>query len=146
MAHELQRGESQPNLPNGELQLLIDGLTDVVSFDMALLHLGLRGNPPDRSEPPNTAQIEVAFRRFEGLLTGGLIQLGRMQYVDGGPPGRVAPVEHIEERFQDVRSRVKEACRTAEDWGDWAFSCWTANTADGDALARELLSRELPDE
>lgn len=126
-------------LTDGELELLIGGLTDDISFDIALIDLGLRGNPPEREGPPDAIQIDAAFRSYERLLNAGLIRVGRVQYLDGGPPGRVAPVEHIEERFVDIRSRVDGACRTASNWGDWAFSCWSVNSDAGDALARHRL-------
>ena len=49
------------DLTDGEVELLIDGLTDDVAFDMALIHFGIRGNPPDGSEPPHVSQIDTAF-------------------------------------------------------------------------------------
>ncbi len=128
-----------PALTTGEVELLTDGLTDDISFDNALIDLGLRGNPPARNEPPDAIQIDAAFRSYERLLNAGLIRLGRVQYIDGGPPGRVAPIEHLVESLTQVRARVEEACRTASDWGDWGFSCWSVNTSDGDAAARERL-------
>lgn len=127
------------DLTDAEIELLVDGLTDDVSFDMALLHLGIRGNSPDRNEAPDAAQIEAVFRSYERLINNGLIQLGRVQYIDGGPPGRVAPVEHVEEPLREVRTRVDHACSSATDWADWAFGCWTVNTEGGDAIARKQL-------
>lgn len=124
------------DLTASELELLADGVTDDVSFDMSLIHLGLRDNPPARNEPPSLAQIDAAFRSYERLISAGLLRLGRVQYIDGGPPGRVAPVEHIAEPLAQVRARVEEACRSASDWGDWAFSCWSVNTDEGDDIAR----------
>jgi hypothetical protein len=134
-------GLLESDLTNGEIELLIDGLTDDISFDMALIHFGIRGNPPDRNEPPGRNQIEAAFRSYERLINSGLVRLGRIQYIDAGLPGRVAPVEHVEEPFRDVRGRVDDACRTATEWGDWAFSCWTVNTEAGDAVANRELER-----
>lgn len=40
------------------------------------------------------------------------MQIGRVQCIDGGPPGRVAPVEHIAEPIGEVRQRVENACRS----------------------------------
>lgn len=128
-------------LTDGELELLVDGLTDDISFDNALIDLGLRGNPPDRNEPPDAAQADTAFRSYERLISAGHIRLGRVQYIDGGPAGRVAPVEHVEQPLAEVRARVEAACQTAADWGDWAFSCWSVNTATGHALAGEHVGR-----
>lgn len=124
-------------LTDGEVALLIDGLTDDISFDIALINLGIRRNPPARNEPPKAVEIEAAFRSYERLIDADLIRLGRVQYIDGGPPGRVAPVEHVSEPLAQVRTRVEEACRTATDWVDWAFSCWSVNTPAGDAFANK---------
>ncbi len=128
-------------LTDGELELLVDGLTDDVSFDNALIDLGLRGTPPDRNEPPDAAAVDAAFRSYERLISAGHIRLGQIQYIDEGPPGRVAPVKHVVEPVRQVRARVEEACRTASDWGDWAFSCWSVNTSDGDAVASKRLGQ-----
>ena len=134
-------GRSDAVLTRGEVDLLVDGLTDDISFDNALLDLGLRASPPERNAPPGANQIDAAFRSYERLLNAGLIRLGRVQYIDGGPPGRVAPVEHVAEPLTQVRARVEEACRTASDWGDWAFSCWSVNTFNGDAVASKRLGQ-----
>ncbi len=125
----------QPDLTKGELGILMDGLTDDVSFGMALIHLEVRGNTPGRDNPPSVVQIDAVFRSYSRLIEAGLLKLGKLQYVDGGPPGRVAPVEHVEEPAAIVRSRVETACRSATGWGDWAFSCWTVNTKTGDERA-----------
>ncbi|MCP4963591.1 MAG: hypothetical protein GY925_30520 [Actinomycetia bacterium] len=134
-------GGSDPVLTRGEVDLLADGLTDDISFDNALLDLGLRRNPTERNEPPDAIQIDAAIRSYERLLNAGLIRLGRIWYIDGGPPGRLAPVEHVAEPLTQVRARVEESCRTATDWADWAFSCWSVNTSDGDAVASKRLGR-----
>ncbi len=126
---------SDPVLTRGEVGLLADGLTDDISFDSALIDLGIRRNPPARNEPPEAVEIDAAFRSYERLLDADLIRLGRLQYIDGGPPGRVAPVEHVAEPLAQVRARVEEACRTSSDWADWAFSCWSVNSPGGDAVA-----------
>ena len=133
-------GEGQDLTP-GELEILIDGLTDDVAFDLVLIHLGIRGNPPATTNPPTSQDIENAFHSLDRLSRFSLSRVGRIQYIDGGPPGRVAPVEHIEEPLPSVRARVEAACATAQEWGDWAFSCWVVNTPGGDAAAREAVGR-----
>ncbi|MBA2282007.1 MAG: hypothetical protein H0W25_12370 [Acidimicrobiia bacterium] len=67
------------------------------------------------------------------------MRLGRVQYIDKGPPGRLAPVEHISEEIDDIRRRVDEACRSG---GDWEFACWLVNTPSGDSIARAALGAE----
>ncbi len=64
-----------------------------------------------------------------------------IEVLDGGPPGRVAPVEHIEEPLSAVKARVESASAGAKEWADWAFSCWVVNTDLGDAVARNAASR-----
>ena len=61
-----------------------------------------------------------------------------MQYVDDGPPGRVAPVMHVEESITVEKARVLGACRHGAGW-EW--SCWVVNTEDGDDAARTLGAR-----
>jgi hypothetical protein len=124
-------------LSAGEIELLIDGLSDDVSFDLALIHLGLRGNPPVDDVPPSAETIGAAFAHFERLVGRNLVKLGRIEYVDPNQPqGTVASVKHTSEPLTEVRNRVEKACSAAAQWGDWAFSCWLVNTDAGDAAAR----------
>jgi len=67
------------------------------------------------------------------------MRVGRTEYIDGGPPGRVAPVKHVDEAFDDVRARVGRACASGEGW-EW--SCWVVNTPQGDAMAARALETE----
>lgn len=130
------RGE----LSSGEIELLVDGLSDDVSFSSALIDLGLRDNPPANDVPPSADMIGAAFAYFERLLGHNLVKLGRIEYVDPNHrPGTVAPVKHNSEPLADVRNRVEDACSAATDWGDWAFSCWLVNTDAGNAAARHAL-------
>lgn len=124
----------------GEIELLIDGLSDDVAFTWALIHLGLRLNPPAVDEPPSAEVITAAFESFDRLCSAGLIAIGRVEYVDAKtPPGSVAPVRHVAEPIELVRDRVRRACASASDWHEWAFSCWLVNTATGDLVARRAL-------
>jgi hypothetical protein len=61
---------------------------------------------------------------LERLHERGLIDVGRIVYVDGGPPGRVAPVRHIAEPLSVVRERVEAEIASADQPTDWEFSCW----------------------
>jgi hypothetical protein len=132
--------DSRGDLSAGEIELLIDGLSDDVSFDWALIHLSLRCNAPGDDVPPSPGTIGAAFEHFERLLDRNLVELARIEYVDPNqPPGTVAPVKHTSEPIADVRNRVEKACAAPADWGNWAFSCWLVNTDAGDAVARGAL-------
>jgi hypothetical protein len=74
----------------------------------------------------------------------GLVKVGRIEYIDRGQPGRLAPVEHIAEPLDDVAARVVKACRDVDaEWHQWAFACWVVNTDAGDQVARHAMeSRE----
>ncbi len=123
-----------------EIELLIHGLSDDLAFEWALIHLGLRANPPAVDESPSAHVIESAFERFDRLSSAGLIAIGRVEYVDPTtPPGTVAPVKHVAEPISVVKDRVQQACASASEWHDWAFSCWLVNTNAGDLIARRAL-------
>ncbi len=126
----------------GELELLIDGLSDDVAFVWVLIHLGIRTNPPPTHDwAPAASDLQDAFASLRGLTSLGLIRVGRIEYVDGGPPGRLAPVRHIAEDMDAVVNRVKTAVQTACVEHDWAYSCWVVNTDEGDVVARAALDR-----
>ena len=117
---------SEPDLSPGEMALLRDAQTDDVAFVWVLIDLGLRGNPPESSPDwqPGPDEIDLAFRSLERLHSQRLIEVGRVEYVDGGPPGRVAPVRHIPEPLAVARQRVEAAVATARQSTDWESSCW----------------------
>lgn len=120
-------------LDAGSLAILRDGLSDDVAFDWVLIHLGLRGTPPAEFGPPTAAQVGIAFTALERLSIAGLVKVGRVEYIDGGPSGRFVPVRHVEERIEEVRDRVLREIATGTDW-PWA--CWVVNTDAGDEIAR----------
>ena len=131
------------NLTPGELELLIDGLSDDVAFIWVLIHLGIRTNPPPTPDwAPAASDLQDAFASLRRLTDLALIRVGRIEYVDGGPPGRLAPVRHIAEDMDAVVSRVEAAVRTACVSDDWAYSCWVVNTDHGNVAARRALDRE----
>ena len=137
---------SDLNLTPGELELLIAGLSDDIDFVWVLIHLGIRANPPPSPDwVPSDSDLRDAFASLRRLAEAGLMRLGRIEYVDGGPPGRLAPVKHVAEEFDVLVDRVGAAVRTARDQSDWAFSCWAVNTDRGDAVARRALDREQGD-
>jgi hypothetical protein len=133
--------DDQYAVTQAEIALLIDGLSDDVSFVSALIDLGIRSNPPAVDEPPNADAIAAAFQSFDRLISAGLVKLGRIAYVDRTqPPGRIAPIEHVEEPIQIVRERVERSSQGALTSTDWAFSCWLMNTDSGDVIARRALN------
>ena len=86
--------------------------------------------------------ISAAFACFERLLRGGLIEVGRTEYVDPSlTSGTLAPLRHVSEPLNVVRDRVESACKAANEWSDWAFSCWLVNTDAGHQAARHALAR-----
>ena len=115
---------SHERLTPGELALLEDAATDDVSFLWVLIDLGLRGNPPESPKPPSRDAVMTAFGSLETLVARGLIAVGRTEYIDQGPPGRVAPLRHVAEPLGDVLERVLAAV----DGPDWEHSCWVVAT------------------
>ena len=111
-----------------------DGASDDVAFVWVLVHLGIGANSPDRSGPPTVSEVERAFVVLDRLSQLGLVDVGKMSYIDGGPSGRVAPVKHVREPLPDVRERVLAA---VVGGGDWEFSCWVISTPAGVALAAQ---------
>jgi hypothetical protein len=126
--------DSEQALTPGELTLLRDVETDDVSFGWVLIDLGLRGNPPSNPDwRPGERDVDAAFNALERLYERGLIEVGRIEYVDGGPAGRVAPVRHVAEPLSVVRERVEAEIAAAVQPTDWEFSCWVvaaSGTAD----------------
>lgn len=136
---------SEMNLTQGELELLIDGLSGDVAFDWVLIHFGIRTNPPPTPDwAPAASDLQQAFASLRRLTDLALIRVGRIEYVDGGPPGRFAPVKHIAEEMETVVGRVEAAIRTARISEDWAYSCWVVNTDQGNVVARLALEHGNP--
>jgi hypothetical protein len=133
----------QNALTRGEVEILIDGLSDDVSFQWALIHLGIHGNPRAEKAPPSTEEIAAAFASFERLVAGGLAKLGRIESVGPAPPpGSLASVKLVQEPIRDVRERAERECRSAKHSSDWTFCCWLVNTEAGNALARLALAQD----
>jgi hypothetical protein len=119
----------EPKLSLGEQALLLDAQTDDVSFGWVLIDLGLRGNPPRSPDRrPGAHEIDAAFDALERLQSRGLITVGRIEYLDGGPRGRVAPVRHVAEPIALVRQRVEAAVAAARQSTDWESCCWVVST------------------
>lgn len=114
------------NLTPGERELLEAAEDDEIDLGWACIHLGVRtnGGPgPVRATPE---EIDACFHSLARLHDLGLISVGRMEYVDGGPPGRLAPVRHVGEPIDMVKQRVREVARNASDDWAWHFSAWIA--------------------
>lgn len=126
-----------PRLTPGEIELLIDGLTDDVAFVWVLILFGITANPPVNPGPPSVADVDAAFSVLETMTRRGLVKVGHLEYLDGGPPERLAPVKHVEDPLQDVKRVALNAC---ESGSDWEWSCWVVNTPFGDDLARQALA------
>ncbi len=130
------------NLTDGEVDVLIEGLSDDVAFVWALICLGLRRND-GTDEIPTAELVDEAFGHFGRLLDRGLIRLGRMDVVDPDhPAGTVAPVKHVSEPASEVRTRVLNACaQAAADGSDWEWVCWIVNSDAGRDVARQVVER-----
>ena len=132
-------GTRSPDLTPGAMELLIDGLTDDVPFVWVLIHFGIRANPSTEPGPPSTNDVELAFSLLKTMTQRGLIKVGRLKYVDGGLPGRFAPVKHFEDPLEEAKRSVLSAC---EFGSNWEWSCWVVTTPSGDDLARQALAEE----
>jgi hypothetical protein len=116
------------NLIAGEIQLLTDAETDDVSFDWVLIHLDIGVDHGNRVDwRPTNSDFDAAFMSLARLVDRGLVRVGHVEYVDGGPPGRVAPVRHVAEDLDRVRARVEARIRDPHDITDWAYSWWVVS-------------------
>ena len=121
--------DPEADLSPSELTLLRDSQTDDVSFVWVLIDLGLRENPPSSPDwRPGSLEIDSAFQALERMHDQGLIEVGRVEYQAGGPPGRAAPVQHVAEPLDVVRQRVEAEVAAARQPTDWEFSCWVVAT------------------
>lgn len=135
---------SETSLTPGERNILVDGLSDDVSFGWVLIHLGIRGNPPATpSWWPSEMDVATAFVSLQKMVDAGLVEVGRLEYVDGGPPGRFASVRHVAEERAASEQRVLEAVRAKGEPEGWEFACWVVNTEKGDAIARREVDEGL---
>ena len=118
-------------------------MSDEIAFNWVLKYLGIQPNTrPAPNWIPAASDLQLAFASLRGMNDESLIRVGRMAYVDGGPPGRVAPTKHVEEDFDEVVRRVEAAVQSASVTTDWAFSCWVVNTEQGSAVIRRTLERK----
>ena len=143
----LDRGAmNDTRLTKDEFELLIDGSSGDVDFMWTLFHLDIFENPPLRPGPPTEIEIDRAFESIERLVAFGYIVVGRSEYIDGGPPGRAAPVTIVSEPVGVVKSRVERACAEARArptrCDDWRWSCWLTCTDSGCSIAGEALKPE----
>jgi hypothetical protein len=130
------------DLTEGELEILVDGLSDEVAFRYVLLHLGLA----DALEaPPSTERsdaVDAAIQSLTRLVDQNLVLVGHTRYKDGGPPGRQSPYEHVPEAPDEVWNRIRRESLSATS--DLHWTCWCVNTLAGDDLARQCLSQTEP--
>jgi hypothetical protein len=114
---------SELDLTPGETELVDEAGRDVIDMAWTLIHLGIRRNDGTDPPRPTTSDIDRAFESLERLSRAGLLRIGHTEYVDGGLPGRVAPVDFVEDPLTEVRQRVLTAIRDGDD-GDWQFALW----------------------
>ncbi|HAX82729.1 MAG TPA: hypothetical protein DCY40_09205 [Actinobacteria bacterium] len=133
-------------LTEGQIEVLIDGLSDDIAFVWILIHLGIRKNPPGTSRPPTRQQILSAFQGLAALVEGGWARLGRIETIAETESGLlgIRSVRHVEEPLLEVRRRVQRSCWKARLLGrslgrSWEWSCWLVNTPEGDEAAQHAL-------
>lgn len=131
-------------LSPGEIEILIDGESDDVAFDWVLIHLGIHTNAGDRPGPPTVDEALAAIAAVEGLVTAGLVRIGRVEYIDGGPPGRFGPIKHVSEPVDVVRRRVVSHLQSGDLSDEWRWLLWVVNTESGDTAARHALAGNRP--
>lgn len=109
--------------------MLRDAASDDVSFGWVLAHLGLR-DPDEWTEAwrPSAAAIDQTFESLNRLVAAGSIEIGRLEYIDGGPAGRIAPVRHVPEPIGIVRNRVHTAVAASQTATDWEFQGWVVRS------------------
>lgn len=135
---------SETSLTPGEKNILVDGLSDDVAFGWVLIHLGIRANSP--ATPgwwPSEVDVATAFGILRKMVEADLVRVGRLEYVDDGPSGRVAPVRHVAEEPAASEQRVLDAVRAKDDPQVWEFACWVVNTEKGDTVARGVVDEGL---
>ena len=109
------------------MELVEEARRDDIDMAWTLIHLGIRRNDGADARRPTTADIDRAFESLERLSRAGLIRVGHTEYVDGGGPGRVAPVHLIDDPLPFVKHRVLTAIRDGDDT-DWQFGLWLTAT------------------
>jgi hypothetical protein len=122
-------------LTPGEVALLTDGLTEFISLLWVLIDLGIRGNPSASPEPPTVSDVDAAFSVLESLTQWGLVRVGHLEHLDGGPPD--LRFRHVEDPLPVAKRAVLDACRSGSDW---ERSCWVVNTSSGLDLIRAVLA------
>ncbi len=128
-------GVDDARLTPGEMQLLFEGLTEYVAFVSVLIRLGIRANPPVIPGRPSVADVDSAFSALETMTQRGLVKVGHLEHLDGGPPD--CQLHLVVDPLQEVRRLVLHAC---ESGSDWESSCWVVNTPLGCDLALKALA------
>lgn len=118
---------SDLDLTPGEAELVEEARRDEIDMAWTLIHLGIKRNDGTDPPRPTTSDIDRAFESLERLSRAGLIRVGHTAYVDGGPPGRAAPVNVVEDPLSEVKQRVLTAIRDGDDNG-WQFELWLTAT------------------
>jgi hypothetical protein len=126
--------DDQP-LTMGELEILVDGLSDEVAFTYVMDHLELTGARDVPPGPERTAAVNLAIDALRKLVARGLVEVG---HTETGPRGRYA---FVADHPEIVWLRLQRDSLSAEPSDLW-FSCWCVNTPHGDDVARGHLAQE----
>jgi hypothetical protein len=137
-------------LSEGELNILVDGLSDEVAFFYVIIHLGLLEAVDEAAPgPTRTRVVNAAIESLQRLIDRGLLLVGHTRFVEeGGPPApgrRLTPYEHVPEEPVDVWQRLRtDSLSPVSD--DLYWSCWCVNTAAGNKVARAYLDEQVTSE
>ena len=139
------------DLAHGELELLLEGLDDELSFAYVLEHLGLFRYSFDASSGgwnydvrPDPTAVAEAFESLDRLVGRGLVTVtSRHPYIHNKPRlsrPRRGPSDESEP-LELVRRRVEKAIRRrrAPHW-EWDKRCWVSNTTVGDARIEAVIA------
>lgn len=114
-------------LTPGEVELVEEAHHDDIDMAWTLIHLGIRKNDGSDTVRPSVDEIDRAFESLQRLTERGLIVVGHTEYIDGGPPGRLAPVKLVPDPLPEVKQRVIDGLSATSDM-EWRFSSWLTAT------------------
>lgn len=121
------------DLGEGEVRLLVDALSEDVPAVWVLIQLGIRDNPPPTGWIASSEDLDRAAIVLRRLLDLGLIEVGRVETVDGRPFGRDVPNRFVAERLDSATDRAKVGLSN-HAW-EWAY--FVVLTSLGETLASQ---------
>jgi hypothetical protein len=114
---------TEHDLTPGERELLQAAEDDDIDVGWACIYLGVRANGgpgPTRATPD---EIDACFDSLSRLHDLGLINVGRIEFLEEASPGRLPPF-HVSEPIDLVKQRVMDVATNATEPWEWQFSAW----------------------